>query len=427
MIGFASSNFYDVVDMFWVAKLGPENVAAITIFFSFYWVISSSNMIAGAGSVAVISRRYGEKNIEYTEAAIKDAILLKWILAIACGGIGYILLGTALDLLGAEGRVLELAFDYGTVQLIGIGFSFSSYTMYTALRGVGDPNKAMILMVSGVILNLILDPFLIFGWWIFPEMGVVGAALASVIAYCYTFIAGMIIFYGGFTTVRLYVRGKVPVNVSRMMKMMKIGFPSGISSISFSLARMVIMPIIAVFGTSVVAVYGMGTRVSALGITVIVGMGLGLAALIGQSLGAAKLERAKQTANTALMFAVALMGSFGAIYFVGAPVIVRFFFNEEPMLSLGITLIRIFSLAMPAIGLEITMEMIYSGAGENKTPMFFSILSSWGFQIPFILLAVKVMDFNQNGVWWAMVAASILTASLFYMWFRKGKWLKVQV
>ncbi|MCP4631958.1 MAG: MATE family efflux transporter [candidate division Zixibacteria bacterium] len=427
MIGFASANLYDIIDMFWVAKLGAENVAAITIFFSFYWVISSANMIAGSGSVALISRRYGEKNIHATEAAIKEAILLKWGLAIFFGIFGYIFLDKVLYILGARETVLVLAHDYGIVQFIGLGVSFSSFTIYTALRGVGDPVKAMVLMLSGVVLNIILDPFFIFGWWIFPELGVVGAAVASIISYAFSFTVGLIIFYGGFTSVRLHIKGKVPISLSQISQMIKIGFPSGINSISFSLSRVIIMPIVAVFGTNVVAAYGMGARISALGIMVIVGMGLGVSALIGQNLGAEKIERAKETAYKAILFSGSIMTAFAVVNIIGAPIIVRFFFDSEPLLSLGVTLIRIISIALPFIGISITMEMVYSGAGENKPAMFFSILQSWVILIPMILFATHVMHFNQDGVWWSMTISNIIAMALFYLYFQRGKWLLKKV
>ncbi len=423
MIGFATSNLYDIADMFWVAKLGAENVAAITIFFSFYWVISSTNQIAGTGSVAIISRRYGEKNYPATEAAIKESILLKWILAILFGGLGLLLLSKILAILGAKGEVLNLAYKYGTVQFLGLGVTFSSYTIYTALRGVGDPNKAMVLMISGVLMNLVLDPFLIFGWWIFPRLGLVGAAIASIISYSFTFIVGLIIFFGGFTSVRLGLRGRVPIGIKGMWRMMSIGFPSGINSISFSLSRLVVMPMVAVFGTAVVAAYGMGTRVSALGIMMVVGMGLGLSALIGQNLGARKLERAKTTADKAIVFSALFMLGFTIINIVGAPIIVKFFFTEEPIYSLGITIIRIISLILPFIGIIITIEMIYSGAGENKTPMILSIIHSWAIEIPLILLSTKLLGFNQNGVWWSLAIGSVISAIIYYFVYRRGGWL----
>jgi len=427
MIGFAATNVYDIVDMFWVAKLGAESVAAVTVFFSFYWVISSANQIAGSGSLAVISRRYGEKNAGQTEAAIKEALLLKWALALICGLVGYAFLRPVLSLLGATGTVHELAARYGAVQLLGLGFSFASFTIYTALRGVGDPRKAMVLMLSGVGINIILDPLLIFGWGPFPRLGVTGAALASIIGFGATFFAGLVIFYGGWTAVRLRLRGSVPVRLARMGQMLNIGFPSGISSVSFSLARAVVMSMIAAFGAEVIAVYGMAQRVTALGIMVVVGMGLGLSALVGQNLGAGKPERARQTADAATLFCGLALTVFAAATILFARPIARAFFDAPALIEQGVVILRIFSLNLPFVGFMISMEMAITGAGQTRWPMFFSILASWILQVPLILLVTRALHLGPTAVWWSMVAAEVIALGLFFIYYRRYRWLQTKV
>lgn len=427
MIGFAALNVYDIVDMFWVAKLGAEPVAAITIFSAFFWVISSANQIAGVGSVAVISRRYGEKNYPETERAIKDTIILKWLLAIFFGTIGFLLIDKILVLLGAKGEVVNMGISYGKVQFIGLGFAFSTFTIYTALRGIGNPNMAMGIMLGSTALNMILDPFFIFGWWFFPRMGVVGAAVASVISYTVAFSTGLAIFFSGRCNVPLHLKSQVKLKVKSLLKIMKIGLPLGINEISFSFARLVVMPLVAVFGTEVVAIYGMGMRVSALGIMVIVGMGLGLSALIGQNLGARKIERAQKTADQASILAVGIMIFFAFVNLAFAPLIVKLFFQTPNLLSLGITLLRIQAIAFPFLGLYIILEEVFAGAGDNVPAMIIGMIYSWMLEIPLILIFTKVFGLNQNGVWWAIVLATFIGSLIFYYWYRKGRWVQREV
>jgi putative MATE family efflux protein len=424
MIGFAALNIYDIVDMFWVAKLGAEPVAAITIFSAFFWVISSANQIAGVGSVAVISRRYGEKNHPETERAIKDTIILKWVLAIFFGSIGFLLIDKILVLLGAKGEVVSMGISYGKVQFIGLGFAFSTFTIYTALRGIGNPNMAMGIMLGSTALNMILDPFFIFGWWFFPEMGVVGAAVASVISYTVAFCTGLVVFFSGKCNVPLHLKSRVKLKIKSLLKIMKIGLPLGINEISFSFARLVVMPLVAVFGTEVVAIYGMGMRISALGIMVIVGMGLGLSALIGQNLGARKIERAQKTADQASILAVGIMIFFAFVNLAFAPLIVKLFFRTPDLLSLGITLLRIQAVAFPFLGLYIILEEVFAGAGDNVPAMIIGMIYSWMLEIPLILIFTKVFGLNQNGVWWAIVLATFIGSLIFYYWYRKGRWLQ---
>jgi putative MATE family efflux protein len=427
MVGFASGNIYDIADMFWLARLGAEQVAAVTIFMTFYWVIGATNQIAGTGSVALISRRYGEKDSPRAAAVIKETFILKWALAIFFGLLAYPFLDRILVVLGAEPEVASLGVRYGRVQFLGLGFYFCAYSIYTALRSVADPNKAMFIMVGGAALNMILDPFLIFGWWIFPELGLVGAAVASVISYGIVFFVGLYVFFGGKTNVRLKLKGEVGIRLQSILHMFRIGIPSGISSISWSLSRVAIMPIIAVFGTSVVAAYGMGMRISALGIMIIVGLGLGVSSLIGHNLGAEKLERAKETARQSILLSMGIMSFFSLVNLVFAPQIVWFFFKTPEMISLGSTILRITAVCFPFIGLFIAMEEIYTGAGENKPAMAFSLIHSWVLEIPMALVLTRVLYVNQVGVWWAISVASILSSLLFYLWFRRGGWMRKSV
>ncbi len=427
MIGFGIGNIYDLIDMYWVSKLGPEPVAAITFFASFLWVTHSANMIVGVGSVAVISRRYGEKDIPGTVLSIKETIFLKWIVAILFGILGYLVTPIALNLLGARGQVLDLGITYGRIIFIGLGFNFATYSIFTALRGVANPNKAMVLMISFNVINIILDPFMIFGWWIFPEMGVAGAAWASVISYVFAFTAGMVLFFSGAANVKLRFRGKEHVRISSMWQILKIGFPSAIGSLSFSMARIVVMPMIAVFGVGVVAAYGVGIRISAFGIMVLVGIGLGLSALIGHNLGANKKERAKKTAYQSIALGVAIMTVMGLIVFSGADFIMGKFFDDLDIIKIGVNLLRVLAIGFPFLGFHLMIENVYTGVGENRPAMMFNIIHSWMLEVPAIYVSTQLLGLNEVAVWWSISCATAVSAIAYFMYFRNGKWLHVKV
>jgi len=432
MIGFGASNVYDIVDMFWLAKLGVEPPAAITFFFSFYWVISSANMIAGAGSVSVISQNFGSGDLDVTEASIKETLILKAVLALGCGAIGLAILKPVMTLLGASGNVLSMALEYGTIQLAGMVFSFCAFSVYTALRGIGNPKWAMSLMLTSICLNIVLDPLLIFGWWIFPELGVAGAAWASIIGYAFSVFGGLALLYGGWVNVRLRLIGKVKIKIQTMLKILKIGFPSGISSISFSLSRSIVMGLVAVYGTEAVAAYGIGNRVSAFGIMVIVGLGLGISALIGQILGAENRERAWKTANQSIAISMLLMVGFGAICFFAAGPLMRMFFtpNEpgaERVYQIGVVLMKVLAFSFPFIGQFITIENVFSGAGKNMPAMVLSIAGNWVLEIPLIIALASLLGMAENGVWLAITLSSAIGSTAFYLYYRRKTWLSHSV
>jgi len=427
MIGFGLGNIYHLVDTYWLSRLSPEHVAAVTILGSAMWVISSANTIVGTGSVAIISRRYGEKDYTETERAIKDTIILKWLSAILFGILGYIFTPFIMDILGAEGEVQKLGIIYGRIIFLGLGFYFATYSIFTALRGVGNPMMAMFLMIMLNVLNAGLDPLLIFGIWIFPEMGIAGAAVASVISNAVAFFVGLGLFYAGRANVKLRFGSRQKIRFSTMLRILKIGVPAAIGDMSFSAARMVIMPMIAVFGTGVVAAYGVGVQVSALGIHLLVGIGLGLSALIGQIVGAGKLERARRTVRQAFALTIGIKVVLGAATVIFAPNIMRIFFDEPEIVAYGVPLMRILALSFPFLAMHFIMEFVYVGVGENRPPMTFNMIHSWAFEIPAVYITTQMLGFGPTAVWWSITGATIATVTAFYIYFRRGEWLYVKV
>jgi putative MATE family efflux protein len=433
MIGFAAANIYDLIDIFWLSRLGVGPPAAVTFFFAFYWVISSANMRAGTGSVAIISQHFGSGDLDLTGASIKETLVLKALLAMAVGAIGYILLRPVLLILGAEGVVLEMAVDYGTVMLGAMVFPFCAFTIYTALRGIGNPKWAMALQLSSIAINMILDPLLIFGWWIFPELGVAGAALASIIGYAFSVIGGLALLYSGVLNVKLHLAAKVKMSFRNIAKIMQIGFPSGIGSISFSLSRSVVMGLVAVYGTEVVAAYGIGNRISAFGIMAVVGLGLGVSALIGQILGAGDKDRAWRTGNQSILLSAALMLLFSVICFFGADFLLNLFFKATAgdqsgkVHEAGVILLRISAFAFPFIGMFIAIEEVFTGAGKNVPAMVFNIGGNWILEIPLILLLARAVGLAEIGVWVAMTL-SAATGTLAFLWYyRRKTWLEHRI
>ncbi|RJP76301.1 MAG: MATE family efflux transporter [Candidatus Zixiibacteriota bacterium] len=427
VIGFLAMNIYDMADIFWVARLGPQFVAAITIFEGFYWVLIFTNEIAGLGSVAVISRRYGEGNLASAEAAIKDTFILKGICALVSGVAGWLLLRPLMQLMGAQGEVIELGVQFGRWHMLGMIVYFSSYTVFTSLRCIEAPRLAMTVMLIGSGLNLALDPFLIFGWGPFPELGIAGAAIASLISYGATLVIGLYVFFSGRAPVKLHWRSVVPVSLRNQLEMMRIGLPGGINMVSFSLSRAVVLPLVAAFGTEVVAAYGMGLRVTQIGILVVWGLGMGVSPLVGNLLGAGLMDRAWQTARKSLGLAVAVMSVLALATIALADPIVRFFFQDPRVVEAGVELLRIYSLALPGIGLWIIMESSFHGAGDNVPPMVLSIVTSWAIEIPLILFFTRALGYDQTAIWWVRVFYATSGAVAAVALLRTRRWMHKRV
>lgn len=429
MFGFLSMNIYSLVDTYWVSKLpGRESgVAAITFFATILWFFFSFNQLVGPGSVAIISRRYGEKAYDMAEKAIKETLVLKLFFGFLFGIIGYFLSGEMLWLMGARGTALADGIAYGRIMFLGMGIMYATYSVYTAMRGIANPQMAMYLMLSSNALNMALDPLFIFGHFGFPALGIEGAAVASVISYTITLGVGLFLLYGNFTNVKLHLRGKAPIAIGTMWKIVRIGIPAWLGSMSFSSARLVITPLIAAFGTDVVAAYGVGNQVTHFGIMVLVGIGLGLSSLIGHNIGSGKLDRAKKTADHAVWLGVGIMCFFAVISFVFPRWIMGMFFDNPVTIGYGVTMLRILAVSFPFIGAFLMIEEIHMGVGLNTPSMVMNAVHSWAFEVGPILLLTSLLSFDQEAIWWTITAAGIASTIIFYLYYRRGRWLTVKV
>jgi len=429
MFGFLSQNIYSFVDTYWVSRL-PEKeagVAAVTFFSTLLWLFFSFNQLVGPGSVAVISRRYGEKEFDLAETAIKETLVLKLFFGVLFGIIGYIFVPEMLIVLGADELALEMGVQYGRIMFMGMGIMYATYSIYTAMRGTANPQMAMILMLASNALNMVLDPIFMFGYLGLPAMGIEGAALASVLSYAITLAVGLFLFYADFTNVRLHLVGKVPMHLTSMWKLVRIGIPSWFGSMSFSGARLILTPLIAAFGTSVVAAYGVGNQISSFGVSVLVGIGLGLSSLIGHNVGSGKTERAKKTADHAIALGVGIMLVFGIATFAFARPLMGMFFQSAETIGIGVKMLRILAIGFPFMGIFLMIEEIHTGVGLNTPAMVVQIINAWLFEVIPVVVLTQLLGFSEEAIWWTLSAALALSAIGFYQYYQRGRWLTVQV
>lgn len=429
MFGFLAQHIYSMVDMYWVSRLPQQEagVAAITFFSNILWFFFSFNQLAGPGSVAIISRRYGEKEYDKAEKAIKETLVLKLVFGGVFGIVGFFFAGQMLQLIGAEGEALALGIDYGRIMFVGMAIMFATYSIFTGMRGVANPNMAMFLMLGSNVLNMGLDPIFIFGYLGLPAWGIKGAAYASVLSYTLTLSVGLFLFYRGGTNVKLHLRSRERLSFGSMWKIIKIGIPTWFGEMSFSGARLVIMGMVAPFGTAVVAAYGVGNQVTAFGIMLLVGIGLGLSSLIGHNIGAAKHDRAKKTGDQAILLGIGIMLVFALVTFIFARDIMGLFFDTNSTVALGDVMLKIFAVGFPFIGAFIMIEEIHIGVGLNTPAMVMNIIHSWVLEtLPIYFLTVP-LALGQTSVWWTISAAGVVSTAAFYFYYRRGRWLTVKV
>jgi putative MATE family efflux protein len=430
MIGFGAMTIYGLTDIYWVARLGTAQVAALTLFGAIAWVLGSTNQIVGTGSVALISRRFGERDYEATRDVIRQTILLKVMIAAVMAAIGLAIVPNVLGLMNAAPDARAYAITYADVYFYGLPFMFLSYTIYTALRGVGDAPKAMYIMLTSTGLNVVLDPLFMFDRLPVPGLtavrglglGVAGAALATVLSATIAVGIGLYVLAAGKSNITVPMWRKFHPRIGVMLQILGIGGPAGLNSIMRSMAHWFVTTLVATFGTVVVAAYGFAGRIMEIGILFGVGLNLGVSALVGQNLGADKKDRAHDAVVKATLLVMGITAALGAVEFAYARQIIGFFTPDPDVIATGIILVRLLAVAQIWIAMHITMSAAFWGSGDTWPPTIIAGVVEWGVQIPLILLVIHVLGTTERGVWWAMFAASCVEIVMTFLWFRRGRW-----
>lgn len=418
MIGFGAMTIYSLTDIYWVGRLGTAPVAAITLFAALAWVLGSANQIVGTGSVALISRRFGERRYEDTRDVIRQTLLLKFGIAVIMAAIGLAVVPAVLGVMSDDPEARSLAITYGRIYFIGLPFMFSSYTIYTALRGIGDAPKAMYIMLMSTGLNVALDPLFIFGL----RMGIAGAALATVISATCAVLVGLLVLSSGRANLRVPMWGRFHPRIGTMVEILVIGLPAGLNGFLRSLAHGFVTGLVATFGTTVVAAYGLSLRIMEIGILFGVGLELGMGAVVGQNLGANKKDRAHEAVVKATLLVLLLTGVLAAFEVGFARQILGLFTKDTEVIATGLPLIRLMVIAQVMIAMHIVLSSAFWGSGNTWPPTVIAAIIEWGLQIPLILLAIHVLETTELGVWWSMFIAASVEVLLTFFWFQKGHW-----
>jgi len=427
MTGFLVMTLYEIVDMFWLARIGPEPVAAVTLCTTFVWMLAFSNMIIGPGSLAVISRRFGEGDLPRTELSIKNTFVLKFLFGLLFGLPMIPALPWVLAFLGATPDVLREGVLYGTVQLVMLGTAMTGYSVYTALRSIGKPVPALWLQIITTALNCALDPLLIFGVGPFPRLGILGAALATAFSQVVVVVLGFYVLARPSSPVRVrWLHGRA-FAFREMTQMLRIGLPAGINQLSFSLATSLLVKIVAGYGTGIIAIYGICVKVMHFGIMAIAGLGLGTGALIGQYLGSKERHKAWLSAVLSIRLAGWIMIGYAVFLLAGAPLLVRAFFDDPELHRAGTIILQILALSLPAIGIHIGAEIVFEGAGQNTPPMILALIHAWAVMVPFLYIVGPILGGGPYAIMAALVLAHGLGGAAALWLFYRGTWLLHEV
>ncbi len=423
VIAFSLQTSYNVIDLFWVAKLGSSELAAVSLAGTLFYIILALGQVLGSGTVALVSQSYGAGLTERANTVVRQALGLTLFIAITVSVTGFLFARHIIILLGGTGDVLLHGHAYLRIVFIGFSFQLLSFSINYAFRGTGDMKTPMRIMIIATATNIILDPLLILGIGFFPRLGVTGAALATVFAKGISFLYGFIILLKGRSGLHLRVKKPWHFDWAIIRTILRIGIPAGISYALMFLSITAVFRTAASFGKYVLSALGIGQRVLQFAGLPVVGIGVATTTLIGQRLGARDVATAKRISRVSLSCAAIIMIAFSLLFYTQAPVIVKIFQPEQPVVDFGIQFLHIVSLYLIFVGTTITITGIFRGAGDMLPPMFAGLIKL-AVLIAMAPVLARTWDAGVRGIWWTMLCAYGIEALIMIIWYRSGRWHK---
>jgi putative MATE family efflux protein len=414
-------SLFAVVDVFWVGRLGANAVATVGLTESLLSLIFAVGIGLSMSTTAMVARRIGEKDPEGAAVAGVQAIVLGLITSVAIGIPCFIYAPQLLHLMGASDDIVSLGSGYARIALGGSGAILLLFLNNAIFRGAGDAAIAMRLLWVSNLINLVLDPCLIFGWGPFPRMGVTGAALATFtgrsIGVGYQFYRLL----RGTERIRI-LRQQLRVNWSVLLRLVRVSL-TGILQFAIAHTSWIgLVRIVSIFGASALAGYTIAIRIVVFAILPSWGLSNAAATLVGQNLGAGKPERAEQAVWRTGLYNMLFLGSLGVFFVFFAEPIVRLFTQDPAVVPLAATCLRIVSYGNIGYAYAMVMLQAFNGAGDTVTPTIVNFFGFWLLEIPLAYWLAIPLRLQSNGVFYAIVIAEGSIALASAVLFKRGKW-----
>lgn len=419
-------NAQTLIDLFWVGRIGSHAVAGVAVGGTIQMLLAPLVFGMTAGSVAVVARRVGARDFAGAEAAAMQSLVMAAGVGFVCGAIGLVAAPSLCHLLGTPADAMGPALEYLRVVMPGSITFFLLFLGNTILQASGNTVIPMRALMTANALNIVLAPMLMFGWRGLPELGVTGAAIATVIAQTVACAMTLGALRRGVSGVRVPMWGwRWQSDQARLIA--RIGLPSSGQMLARSLMMMVLMGVVAGCGTMAVAGYGIGMRYHMIVLMSAFVLGNAAGTMVGQNLGAGRPERARRVAWVAAgIESVVMLVTAGVLAAAAAPLI-RVFDDAPGVVAIGASYLRTVSFFYVFVGLAIVLGRCLEGAGETVIPMLFTVVTLWGLQVPLALWLSRVLVPAHMGVWWAIAAAFTMHGVLVTGWFATGRWQRKKV
>jgi len=406
---------YLIADLFFVGRLGPAAVAALSISSNAFFIHLGFSTVLGTGGMVLIAQAFGRRDYDHAANVFKQSMLMALIIGVGEAATGLLIAPAYIKFFGGTGKTLLWGIQYFQIFSISFLCMILLYTVGNCFRGMGNTKTPMIIMLQANLLNVLLDPILIFGWLGLPAMGVHGAALASLISQIYALgIYGYLIFVKGS---HIDIRGKWQLKAGIVKKSLFIGIPSGMNHFLLAANLLITYRVISEYGTAAIASIGIGFRILQ-GIYIpVIALASAMAAIVGQNYGAGNYDRIAATLKRAWTISMMFMILCTFVCRLFAETIIGTFSNDSEVIRFGVNYLMIFSLGNVMVGTIMVTGAAFQGLGKTYPSLAGAVLDNALFAA-LVFPLPEYFSWGIQSIWWIKVTTAAIESLVVALWLR---------
>lgn len=414
---------YQLVDAFWVGRLGAAAVAAVSVSMPLMFLMMSIGMGFTIAGSTLIAQYVGAGNRKMVDHVAGQTLLTVVAVSLVLGLIGFAAAPYLLELLGVAPDVYRNALGFLRVAFLSLPLGFVYFCFQSQMRGVGQVTIPLYIIAGSVFINFVLDPLFIFSF----GLGVMGAALATMVSQFASAAVAIALLMAGRYGIQLKITELKP-DFAFIKRAFNLGYPAAIEGSARGLGITMLMFLITSFGTVTTAAYGIGGNVLNFVIIPAMGFSMATSTLVGQNIGAGNIKRAEAVARLAALITFGVLTAFGVFAFAFANHIAAFFVpNDKNVVHEASVFIRTVSWSFGFIGVQFALMGVLRASGNMFAAMVISLVSQWVLQFPLAFVLSHRAHMGAHGLWWAFPVANVATAIVSALWFARGDWKKRRI
>ena len=415
---------YQLIDAFWVGRLGGLAVASVSVVFPVSFLAMALGMGFAIAASTMVAQQAGAKRFDEVTHTASQSMFVSIVMGLVLGAIGYLFSPYILTLMNVPEEVYPTALKVMRIAFAATPLSFIYVTYQSLMRGVGEVNRPLIIVLTTVALNAILDPFFMYGYGPFPELGVAGVMTATFITQAIAAAIALVSLFNGTHGMQISL-SEFTFDKVFLKRLFLLGTPTSMEQTVRALGMTIMTVLVTGFGTIAVAAYGVGTNVLMVVIIPALGLSLSVAAFVGQNIGAGKMDRATAAVKVGAILSFAILSTIGLITFIFAPYIVTFFITSgsTEVMKLAVEYVQVMAFMFGFIGLQMTFFGVFRAAGSPVSSLVLTAISQI-IQFPFAYGLSRYTSLGVAGIWWSAPVANIITVILSASWYLGGKWKK---